>query len=658
LLIPIGHEDQRVTRLPWVTIGLVTVNVAIFLFTLPLVNHQAAETRLRVREAVQFASEHPYLRLPEEFADAGPAMRPPPGLSAEILSEEQARLDRLVKDFRSALGISVFHTYGYIPAEPHLLALFTSMFIHGGWLHLIGNMLFLWLAGGSLEDKWGRVVFPALYLVSGVAGALTHAAVHSQSTVPMVGASGAIAGLMGAFLIRLAATRIRFLYWFYFFRGTFYAPAYVALPLWLLQQFAMARSGQAGGVAVWAHIGGFGVGLVAALLIRLTDLEGKVLTPAIEKKTTWAASDRLAAALTKLDSGDLDGALKELEALLRATPDSIEARAALMEAYARKEDHAAAGRESARLVGAYLKARDTAGAMTAAMEHWQIYPTVPLAMRDQVALAAHREKREEYRDAAHLLEGAIAAWPDDPLAPKALLGLGRLQLQVFDQPGEALVHLERAQAHPHATPEFQQASAEMIARARVAPQPEPPRLEAAAQAWAAMSQDQTPPEPPIQDEAVAAPTSQPVRALLPVALRAVGIDAQALQLQDGRGGTGRLPWRQVSGVSVAKIGPAEASDQAADSLILDLVVAQKATSGGVRCIRLSMQDLAIPQLQGEPSPLRAFQRLVATILKVSGATAHPNREACLGLHGFPAFPDLATYEADLAARLATPTPAP
>ncbi len=658
MLIPISHEDQKVARLPWVTIGLVVANVAVFLFTLPLVNQQEAESRLRIRQAVQFAREHPYLRLPEEFADAAPAMRPPPGLSTEILSEEQASLDRLVKDFRAALSMSVYHTYGYIPAEPHLLTLFTSMFIHGGWLHLIGNLLFLWLAGGSLEDKWGRVVFPALYLVSGVAAALTHAILNSQSTIPMVGASGAIAGLMGAFLIRLAATRIKFLYWFYFFRGSFYAPAYVALPLWLLQQFAMARSGEAGGVAVWAHIGGFGVGLVAAVLIRLTDLEGRVLTPAIEKKTSWAASDRLAAALAKLDGGDLDGSLKDLEALLRATPDNIEARTSLIEVYTRKGDHAAAGRESARLVGAYLKARDMAGAVTAAMEHWQTYPTTPLAMRDQLAMAAHREKREEFRDAAHLLESGIAAWPDDPLTPKALLALGRLKLQVFEEPREALAIYERLQAHPHATPEFQQASAEMIARARVAPQPEPPRPEPDAQAWGDISQDQTPPEPPVQDEPVAAPTSQPGRALLPVALRAVGIDARALHLRDGRGGTGQLPWQQVSGVSVARIGPAEGADQATDSLILDLVVAQKAASGGIRCVRLSMRDLAIPQLQGEPSPLRAFQRLVATILKVSGATAHPNREACLGLHGFPAFPDLATYEADLVARLAALTPAP
>ncbi|MBI4839922.1 MAG: rhomboid family intramembrane serine protease [candidate division NC10 bacterium] len=430
MLIPIGHEHQQVTRLPWVTITLVAANVAVFLLTLPIMNQHAEEVRLRAREVVQFAREHPYLRLPKQFVRVVPARRPPPNLAPEVIAEEQVRLDSLMSQFQARASASVYRTYGYIPAEPRLLAMFTSMFMHGGWLHLIGNMLFLWLAGGSLEDRWGRVFFPVLYVVSGVAGTLTHAAMHAQSTMPLVGASGAIAGLMGAFLVRQATTRIRFFYWIYFFRGTFHAPAYVALPLWLLQQFAMARSGQAGGVAVWAHIGGFGFGALVAIAILMTGLEAKVLAPAIQKKTTWTASDRLAAALGKLDRGDTEGAIKDLEALLKAKPDNIDARTSLIDAHARRGDQAAAGRESARLVGAYLKARDMTGAVAAAREHKQTYRDVPLALRDQLALASHCEKRQEFAEAAERYREAIAAWPDDPLAPKALMAYGRLLLQV------------------------------------------------------------------------------------------------------------------------------------------------------------------------------------------------------------------------------------
>ena len=664
MLIPIGHEDQRVTRLPWVTIGLIVINIAVFLATFPLAKQQANETHLRLREVVRYARDHPYLRLPEELARAFPAGPSPRKLAPDILNEEQAQLDRLVNDFEVSRSRSVFRTFGYIPAEPHLLALLTSMFMHGGWMHLIGNMLFLWLSGTSLEDRWGRIFFPVLYLASGAVATLIHAAMQPQSILPLVGASGAIGGLMGAFLIRLATTRIRFFFWFFFFRGTFYAPAYVVLPLWLLQQFMMARTGTAGSVAVWAHIGGFGLGVAVALLVQLTDLEAKLLAPSIAKKTAWTASEDLAAALARLDRGDLDGAVKALEALLRAKPENIEARTSLIEAYERKGDHAAAGRESARLVGAYLKARDTAGAMTASWEHKRSYPDVPLALRDQLALAADREKRQEYPEAAELYRVAIAAWPDDPLVPKALVGFGRVLLQVFHQPGEALEYLERAHAHPHATPEFQQASAEMIAAAKR-------ELRAVSQDPAAALQpdpELSPPEPqpllaapevPIPIEpAGQAPAVTASRPLVPVPARAVAIDARGLHLQDRRGGTGQLAWQKVTAVSVASIGRRGATDQLADSLVLDLVIAANPAPAEdrIRCVRLCLKDLAIPQLQSEPSPLRAFQRLVATILKVTGATAHPSREACLGLQGFPSFPDLGAYEADLVARLATPTP--
>jgi len=142
-------------------------------------------------------------------------------------------------------------------------------------------------------------------------------------------------------------------------------------------------------------------------------------------------------------------------------------------------------------------------------------------------------------------------------------------------------------------------------------------------------------------------------------MRAVGIDARGLTLQDRRGATGNMPWQKVTAVSVASIGRPPAPDNVADALILDLIMAPgpaSATDNRIRCIRLSGTDLAIPQLQNEPSPLRAFQRLVATILKATGAAPQPDRESCLGLQGFPSFPDLAAYEADLLSRLVPGSP--
>jgi len=660
MLIPISHEDQRVARLPWVTILLIAVNVSAFLFTLPLVSQQAVQSRQRAQEVLQFALQHPYLKMPQDLIHVVPARRPPADLSQDIIAEEQSRLDRLWSDLQSIRSASVYVRYGYIPATPHLLGFFTCMFMHGGWLHLIGNMLFLWLSGGSLEDRWGRIVFLILYLTSGFVATLMHAAMAPHSHTPMVGASGAIAGLMGAFLIRLATTRIRFLYWIFFFRGSFKAPAYVMLPLWLLQQLLVARGGAESGVAVWAHIGGFLFGALVAVFIGLTDMEEKILAPAITKKTTWTASDRLTGALRKLDRGDVDGAVKDLETILRVSPDNIEVRASLIDAHARQGDHLAAGRESARLVGAYLKARDTAGARTAAQEHKQVFPDVPLLMRDQLALAADCEKRQEYQEAASRYQQALAAWPDDPLAPKTLVGYGRLLLQVLKEPAEAMEILQRAHVHPRATPEFKQASAEMLALAKgsLAPasEPTPPQPVSASEAMAEPLQQNESGQmytPEVTTQAPSTPVSTPDHALAPVPVCAVGLDARGLTLRDRQGGTGHLPWQKVTAVSAALVGQPKGRDDNLDRLILDLILASNGApaNGRIPCLRFSIKDLTIPQLNNEPSALRGFQRLVATILKITGAAAHPSREACLGVPEFPTFADLTAYEGDLVTRL-------
>jgi membrane associated rhomboid family serine protease len=668
VLIPISHEDQKVSRLPWVTIALVAANVIVFLATLPLADRQVVETRNRIQDVLRFAVEHPYLQMPEELAPTLrgmrlPAMPPPATLSPETIADEQAHLDRLWGEFKALMSVSVLRKYGYVPAEPHPLGLLTSMFMHAGWLHLLGNMLFLWLSGGSLEDRWGRLLFLILYLVSGVVATLAHAVMNPHSHLPLVGASGAIAGLMGAFLIRLTTARIRFFYWIFFFRGTFAAPAWVMLPLWLLEQLLMARTGTAGGVAVWAHIGGFVFGAVVAGVILATDMEAKVLTPAVKKKTTWEPSERLTAALEKLDGGDVDGAIKILEALLRAKPDDIDARTSLVDARVRKGDLAAAGKDSARLVSAFLKARDMAGATAAEKDHRQAFPDVPLLIRDQLALAADCEKRKDLQGAATRYREAIASSPDDLLAPKALVGYGRLLLQALNQPAEALQVLEQAHTHPRATPEFQKVSTDLIASAKeaIGSAPAPPVTES--QAASEPEPEPGPePEPPPQLSAPEVPTPEepvepsppapPDRSLAPAPVRAVGIDARGLMLEDRQGRTGHLPWQKVTALSVASIGQPGAVGQDPDALILDLIPASDASppDGQIRCLRLSLNDLAIPQLQSEP-PLRALQRLVATILKAAGATPHPDREACMGLQGFPAFPDLAAYEADLVTRL-------
>jgi membrane associated rhomboid family serine protease len=141
----------------------------------------------------------------------------------------------------------------------------TSMFMHGGWFHLIGNMLYLWIFGDNVEDLMGHAGFAIFYLIAGVAATLTHVFLNAGSTIPLVGASGAIAGVLGAYLVLFPRARILSLVPFGFFSRIMEVPALFFLPVWFLLQFLQGVAdiaGTGGGVAWWAHIGGFVAGIV------------------------------------------------------------------------------------------------------------------------------------------------------------------------------------------------------------------------------------------------------------------------------------------------------------------------------------------------------------------------------------------------------------
>ncbi len=181
----------------------------------------------------------------------------------------------------------IIATYAMIPARSTafvsglpvgfaggVLTLFTSMFLHGGWMHLIGNMWFLWIFGDNVEDRVGHGRYLLLYLAGGLAGALTHWSFNAASQVPTVGASGAIAAVMGAYLITFPGARIRTLVVIILFITTVDLPAYLILLYWLLLQLLSGVASVAvadpmqGGVAFLAHVGGFVAGIPLMILLR------------------------------------------------------------------------------------------------------------------------------------------------------------------------------------------------------------------------------------------------------------------------------------------------------------------------------------------------------------------------------------------------------
>jgi membrane associated rhomboid family serine protease len=159
------------------------------------------------------------------------------------------------------------------PGRSPYLSVLTSMFMHGDILHLGFNMLFLWVFGNNVEDHLGRIGFPIFYLTTGLAAAFAHIAVSTDSAIPIVGASGAISGILGAYAVLWPTATIISILPLGFFFTTIRTPAWVALGLWFVVQFlgGLAGLGEAsgGGVAYLAHIGGFVAGLVLMIPIRL-----------------------------------------------------------------------------------------------------------------------------------------------------------------------------------------------------------------------------------------------------------------------------------------------------------------------------------------------------------------------------------------------------
>lgn len=304
-LIPIGHEKDTVRRLPLVTFSILAICFIIHIFVSIQVRAASTLVEERAKELLNYYISHPYLEFDPEikkqlfggFEDEridtllsiyGQSASRPRG---SVLEKEQEQFIQIGQSFISALNGFPYRKWGFIPADKSFLALITYMFVHGGWLHLLGNLLFLYMTGPFIEDLWGRPAFASFYVLVGMLSALLYAQHYPNFAGPLIGASGAIAGVMGAFLIKYWKIKINFFYFvFPFFRGTFQAPAWFMLPLWLGLEIFNARimdsiSAQGGsGVAHWAHVWGFVLGMAIAFGMNTFKIEEKYIHPKIEAK--------------------------------------------------------------------------------------------------------------------------------------------------------------------------------------------------------------------------------------------------------------------------------------------------------------------------------------------------------------------------------------
>jgi membrane associated rhomboid family serine protease len=165
--------------------------------------------------------------------------------------------------------------------------LFSFMFLHGGWLHIVGNMLYLWIFGDNVEDRMGHPGYLIFYIICGMASGLVQILIAPASRLPIVGASGAIAGVMGAYLLLYPFARVVTLFFFFIFIEVVHIPAFFFLGFWFILQFfsgSFSLAGQEGGVAWWAHIGGFLCGLI--MVVPFTRKK-KPLKWVLRKRQPW-----------------------------------------------------------------------------------------------------------------------------------------------------------------------------------------------------------------------------------------------------------------------------------------------------------------------------------------------------------------------------------
>ena len=180
----------------------------------------------------------------------------------------EVSLGRRIQEFIYLYGFTPAYVFTHTAPVLKIVPLFTSMFLHAGWLHLIGNMWFLWVFANSVEDKLGHFNFAVLYIMCGLSAAAAHFIMNSRSEIPVVGASGAIAGILGAYVVMFPRAKILTLLPVFIFLEIIEIPAFIFLGIWFLYQFflgIMSTGSYGTGIAFWAHIGGFIAGI---LLIR------------------------------------------------------------------------------------------------------------------------------------------------------------------------------------------------------------------------------------------------------------------------------------------------------------------------------------------------------------------------------------------------------
>jgi membrane associated rhomboid family serine protease len=726
MILPIGHEESEVRRLPWVTIAIMALCVLMLLATNPSgeFGEQPEPEISPVGEAASYWRERPYLKAPPEVItevayDVAPNQRSqyigmlrtsidPP--DADEVAIEQAELDAILRGERTAeedagaapAPPSPYKTWGLTASDPTARGFFTHMFMHAGWFHLIGNLFMLFLAGPALEDRWGRPLYTAFYVTAGLASGAFFISMENGNA-PLVGASGAIAGVLGAFLVRYARTQIRFFYFFFVIRiltGTFSAPAWAVLPLWFGNELLAAYMGTEDGVAYWAHVGGFLFGVGTGLAIKQLHLEER-FDSKIEGKISVRGNAAVEAALELRASGDVEGAFAKLAGELARQPADPDAAIAYWDAAVTLGRAESALPTFVRAIKSLLPAQpdEAARCWIELSEHAPDTRLEPMALlaihRSLAAQGLEAEAKRALRDAAdpknraltpalalRVLDAArdqdpqAAAWAarfvvdspqvDDakkaklraqlaeleaqvppPEAPPAARRTAPIDIGLDDGSADALPAHEAHEAHEaqEANEPFSQEIGRMLdadalgGGENVDTEADLPRLAGPE------PEVEAEPEPELGDDELGAILGGPRFADAKITEAAPkGLDERGVVLALAGGGSGRIAFEKIQAVAVAAV----AGLSARPVVLIDLLLNWSAVEDeALRVVRLRSDKFDPRLLAPEAaSPLDALRAFLGDLLARSGAAALPDPE---GARAKPlrSFADLASYQREV-----------
>ncbi|QSQ20126.1 rhomboid family intramembrane serine protease [Pyxidicoccus parkwayensis] len=626
IFLPLGVDGAELDRLPRVSIGIAAACVLAFLATWVVPSEPLGVGNEDLGRLVEKSLEHSALEVPpvcsQRFLSAqGRALiararakakeNDDPNLDVAKRQEQlNARCDELIARADSSL----LRRFALVPArgiaQPGWL---TYMFLHLGWMHLLGNLLFFYVVGLLLEDAWGRPLFAAFYVAGGLVAGLAHFALEPSSQGVMVGASGAVAACMGAFCLRFSQRRVRVGYFVWvlrIWRGTMPVPGWLWAGLWFGNEVLnFLLWGHDTGVAVMAHIGGFAFGFAGASLMRATRLEERVVAPALAaKEGGWVADPRLTDAQAALDRGDREEARAGFTRVLADHPDQTDAMLTLGRMDL-EDGKLPLGMSKVERALSIMAGRASPEAIWLALE--QLGTLLPLErLRPATAwrVAQALEGEDAPPGAAPTTEAlyVVAGSGSGAVAVRALIRAAELRLAQYKHPEKAGEYLARAKT-------LLTGDAAALGERVTALEAE---VEAALERGGRRGVEPGRPAP-----AIDAPSLPP--RIIPC--RILSLSDKALGLESANGQRRTLSVTEVLAVAVGMLpiaGPPGSPPR--QTVLTDLVVSWGGGNQGPMVLRINVPGLSLPQLYPGLAQREAFAKLLSDLLEYSNATALPD----------------------------------